>query len=350
MGVSLRREHSLVGPGLVRSTDGEDSRRRSSRSGGWFGIACAVTIAFLLSVVAFNSILPGQSHQTRTLSQTTIPIVLINQHYDTVMFCAMCFLWLLPQGPHAWNDAKGPDGVYGTVDDCPHCSAYCAPGAIAMIATYRGVPAIRTQQDDIYDAGKLVGEAAPLDKLLSTHGVGMFDGTGGRPGEVQVAMSYAVGPINQHNQWDGTALTPAQMQTYIGGMTPILWLDHKGFPVNQSPTNPPGSYRVDEGHAKVIAGYDDSNTPADVTDDLCLIYDPWPEYNDKGILPVNCTTGPGGSWDPYWQPLNDVNLSDISDIYDVDTYPLVPEFTTVLVPVLGMVIVALVALRRRQWA
>lgn len=99
----------------------------------------------------------------------------------------------------------------------------------------------------------------------------------------------------------------------------------------------------------VIAGYSDNDT-ADPADDLCLIFDPWPEYNDKGILPANATKGPGGAFDPYWLPLNDVNLSDPFDQYLVDTWPDIPEFQEVVLPVLGTVLVATVmsaTLRRR---
>ena len=114
-----------------------------------------------------------------------------------------------------------------------------------------------------------------------------------------------------------------------------------------SESYPSSGYRADQGHAKVIAGYDDSDT-ADFKDDLCLIYDPWPEYNDMSILPKNATKGPGGTFDPYWLPLNDVNLSDKDDIHIVDKYPDIPEFGTVLVPVIGSLLVVAALARRRM--
>jgi hypothetical protein len=179
----------------------------------------------------------------------------------------------------------------------------------------------------------------------------MFDGTGAMPFEVQTGMTWALGPITQHDWAPGNPKGPMTYPLLLGYMatgTPILWLDHGGWPVNQSSAYPPLSNRVDQGHAKVIAGHDDNNTLADPTDDLCLIYDPWPEYNDRGILPLNCTQGPGGSWDPYWQPLNDVNFSDPNDIYLVDTFPAIPEFPAVIVPVMGMMLIAAVAFRLRR--
>jgi len=109
---------------------------------------------------------------------------------------------------------------------------------------------------------------------------------------------------------------------------------------------PANEYRSDQGHAKVIGGYDDAGT-ADYADDLCLIYDPWPEYNDNSVLPLNATNGPGGTYDPYWLPLNDVNLSDTSDIHIVDTHPDIPEFGSAVVPVLAtLLFVAVLAWKR----
>jgi hypothetical protein len=130
---------------------------------------------------------------------------------------------------------------------------------------------------------------------------------------------------------------------------PILWLDHGGFPENVSNDAYSSSYRAEQGHAKVITGYDDNDT-ADNADDLCLIYDPWPEYNDKNILPKNAIKGPGGTFDPYWLSLNDVNLSDISDKYLVDTFPDIPEFTVLIVPIIGAMAIAISfsVLRRRK--
>jgi hypothetical protein len=99
------------------------------------------------------------------------------------------------------------------------------------------------------------------------------------------------------------------------------------------------------GHAKVIAGWDDSGTLVDTSDDKCLIFDPWPEYNDTGILPMNATQGPGNTFDPYWLPLDDV-LNDTSDIFLRDTFAPVPEFHGLLLPIVGFVAIALVLIRR----
>lgn len=323
---------------------------RSLRKPLVFVFVCAVTV--MLAIVALTGSVQVADRPAKSLTVSIIlGIPLINQYYDTNMPCAACLIGGLPQGPHVWNDAKGPDLTYGTPDDCPHCSAYCAPASIAMIATYRGMAPPLIFQDNIYDSSKQTNGEVPMSGICESHGFGMFQGTGGWPPEVQLAMIWSVGPIIQHDQNPinpSGPMTAALLQQYIGGWTPVLWLDVGGFPKNQSPTNPPPAYRLaDQGHAKVIVGYDDGGTAADTSDDLCLINDPWPEYNDMGILPVNCTQGPGGSWDPYWQPLNDVNLGDPLDIYLVDSFPAIPEFTLVIVPVLGIMIIAVVALRRR---
>ncbi|UCE91649.1 MAG: hypothetical protein JSV90_00360 [Methanobacteriota archaeon] len=283
---------------------------------------------------------PSTSKEAHTLGVVATPITLVYQHFDTSMWCMPCG----GLGPHLWNDAKGVDGVYGTGDDCPHCSCYCAPASISMIALYRGLTLPITSQDVIYDSAELEAGAGEIvgNLNIERHGVGMCDGTGSTPIEVQTAFQAALaGPFVQHDfsGMQAPPLTPSQLQQYITMQRPVLWLDHAGWPVNMSTMYPSGEYRSDQGHAKVIGGYDDAGT-ADSIDDLCLIYDPWPEYNDIGTLPVNATKGPGGTFDPYWQPLNDVNLSDTSDVYIVDTYPDIPEFGAVLVPVLGLVLIA----------
>jgi len=243
--------------------------------------------------------------------------------------------------------------TYGTGDDCPHCSAYCAPACIAMISTYRGLGAPANLQDVIYDNGKSVPPEITGNGTIETHGVGMFHGAGGWPAEVQTAMTWALGPITQHDWAGGNPKGPMTYPLLLGYMSmgnPILWLDNGGWPVNQSISYPPLSNRVDQGHAKVIGGHDDNGTQADPTDDLLLIFDPWPEYSDIGILPANCSQGPGGTWDPYWQPLNDVNFSDPNDVYLVDMFPAIPEFSTLVLPAVGVmaVVVAVIGLRRSR--
>ena len=340
---------SRYGPGLIDRNYVQRSPRRRGR--GRMGILAAsvsLTIIAIL-VLSFVSSLPAKNHTARNLAVDTLPLAVSYQHRDTVMNCGPCNAALLPAGPHASTDAKGLDGVYGTPDDCPHCSAYCAPASISMIAIYRGIGPPTNQQDNIYDAGKSMNGETTGNLNIETHGVGMFHGVGGAP-EVQLAMTVTLGgPLVQHNQSDATALTAGQMTTYIHNSHPILWLDHGGWPANESSAYPPTSYRLDQGHAKVIGGYDDSGT-VDTKDDLCLIFDPWPEYTDRGILPPNTTQGPGGTFDPYWQPLNDVNLSDPADVYLVDTYAdtIVPEFSSVLLPAFGLAAIAIVAVRTRR--
>ena len=48
--------------------------------------------------------------------------------------------------------------------------------------------------------------------------------------------------------------------------------------------------------------------------DRCLIYDPWPEYNDEKILPTGATKGPDYTFDPYWFPLNSI-VGDSDDVF-----------------------------------
>jgi hypothetical protein len=142
------------------------------------------------------------------------------------------------------------------------------------------------------------------------------------------------------------ALTAAQLKQHIVNGNPVLWLDHGGQPYNMSDWAFEPSLQAMQGHAKVIAGYDDNDTLGTVMDDLCLIYDPWPEYNDMGFLPhANATKGPGNTFDPYWLPLRDVNLTDPADKYLVDT-TVIPEFSTVLIPIVGISTIAIIALRK----
>lgn len=341
---------SYIGPGIQRYSNRRKSRRRAAPSRSTPILATVAITAQLVSMLLLAVSVQESDKATRSLSVTILAIPLAYQHHDSPMPCAgippPC-----PVGPHAWNDAKGPDGIYGNADDCPHCSAYCAPASISMISMYRGLIAPANVQDRIYDNGKSVPPEITGNIFIETHGVGMFHGVGGQPLEVQTAMFWALGPITQHDWAPGNPKGPLTYPLLLGYMamgTPILWLDNGGWPANQSVAYPPLSNRTDQGHAKVIGGHDDNNTPADPTDDLLLIHDPWPEYMDVGTVPFNCTQGPGGTWDPYWQPLNDVNFADVNDVHLVDTFPAIPEFSAVLVPVTGMMLVVAVALILRR--
>jgi len=323
--------------------------------------AIAIVILMGIAGIAGMSIPSNPSGATapaHSEGQTTIAVMLLDQHKDTAMpdNFALCGN-PGPCPPHLPSDVKnrpiaGGDNMYGTLDDCPHCSAYCAPASIAMIATYLGVGAPKNQQDDIYDNGKnpVSGEIRGNGNI-ETHGLGMMDGAGGSAWEVQDAFNYSIGVGNhvQYNQSGGIgfpALTAAQLKQYIATSHPVLWLDHGGQPNNISDWVFDPSLQAMQGHAKVIAGYDDKDTLGTTMDDLCLIYDPWPEYNDKGFLPyANATKGPGNTFDPYWLPLRDVNLTDLTDKYLVDT-TIIPEFSTVLIPIAGISIIAIIALRK----
>ncbi len=303
-----------------------------------------VLMAILLSSILTLAILidaPMKSDRlgggTSVMSIRTLNVPLIYQHKDTNMTCILC----ANSAPHAWNDSSGPDGIYGTADDCPHCSSYCAPASIAMIATYHGFSGNRTKQDYIYDQGKQTDGEIQKDNILESHGVGMYDGTGGRPAEVQASFQWAVGSFTQYGAGT-TALTGNVVINSINNGHPILWLDHYGWPANLS-TSLPGWYNMtyDQGHAKVIIGYDDNNTPENYSDDRYLINDPWPEYNDKGILPQNATPGPGGTYDPYWIPASIVLNDQSNDVELIDNI-VIPELTGfVFIPITAILIVAI---------
>jgi hypothetical protein len=342
---------SYYGPRLIDRDLGSPRRKDlSAWKKGTVTITMALAIFALLSASVYTPI-QRTDHAARTLTKETIPLVLACQHHDSAMPCAPCIIPPpLPVGPHAWNDAKGPNGIYGDGDDCPHCSAYCAPASISMIAVYRGIAAPANIQNNIYDSGKTMNGEIMGNMNIESHGVGMFNGVGGTNPEVQTAMMATLGgPIVQHNQSDASKLTAAQLQSYIHNSRPVLWLDHGGWPTNQSANFPPDAYKPDQGHAKVIGGYDDRDTGV-TSDDKCLIYDPWPEYTDMGFLPKNATKGPADTFDPYWLPLDDVNLSDVADVYLVDTFPdaVIGEFPDVLIPVLGMVVLVIVISWRRR--
>jgi hypothetical protein len=340
----------LVGNGQSRTRphEWEDVRKKRLRP-----FAVAVVILLVSSGIAFALLnyLPGNRRESSPINmETTLtwPLVLNCQHKDSVMQCipdgAFC---IPPNGAHASNDAKGVDGIYGTADDCPHCSCYCVPACISMIAVYRGGAGNFIVQDQIYDNGKSTGGENLGDGLLQTHGIGMFDGTGGWPKEVQTSFQWALGMVGYIEHNSTNHLTVPVLAQYIAFGYPVLWLDRDGWPANQSPFYPSASNRVDMGHAKVIAGWDDNGTLVDTSDDKCLIFDPWPEYNDMGILPMNATNGPGGTFDPYWLPLNDV-LNDTNDIFLRDTYAPIPEFQSVLVPIVGLAMIAVVVIGQKR--
>lgn len=339
----------------------EESGRRKIASGRKVFIpsailAVAIALSVLIAGLSLRDNTSAGSVPAHSEGQTTLAVALLDQHHDTAMSCSAgfppCPAFPAINWPHVPNDVKANpvpgDMTYGTFDDCPHCSAYCAPASIAMIAKYRAIGIPMNQQDDIYDHGKKTQGEIQANGAIETHGVGMTDGSGGSAWEVQDAFNWSIGPnFHQHNQSDGTKLTAAQLQQYIATGHPVLWLDHGGWPKNLSTWAFDSSDRMNQGHAKVIAGYDDNGTAGDAKDDLCLIYDPWPEYNDMHFLPANATKGPGNTFDPYWLPLNDVNLSDPTDKYLVDTFPDIPEFATVLVPIVAAATVVMVAMRVR---
>lgn len=306
-------------------------------------LVIAIVIGLAISLPLVNWGLSTEKESRAEIEvQTVIPtLAVIYQHKDTNMPCVPCPV----NTPHAWNDTAGPDNIYGNLDDCPHCSCYCAPASIAMISTAYGSPVPFTDQDWIYDAGKATPPEVRLDGTIQTHGVGMYHGSSGTQIEVQLGMSWSlmgIGIIQHDFLITMNPLAPWQLQAYISAWQPVLWLDHNGWPANQSAAYPPADNRYDQGHAKVIGGYDDMGT-AQFSDDLCLIFDPWPEYTDKGILPTNAMQYSAGVFDPYWLPLNDVNLTDINDIFLVPMIG-IPEFSEVLPPIVGVIMVTVVSM------
>lgn len=314
-----------------------------------------VTATILLSIVIvltiftdIASIQRKPQEKENLMGVTILNVPLIYQHKDTNMPCIRC--GASNSVPHSWNHSSGLDGVYGTIDDCPHCSSYCAPASIAMIAKYHNFSGNRIQQDDIYDNGKQSDGETKGDGILQSHGVGMYDGTGNRPTEVQSSFQWAIGNFFQYGA--GTIpLTGDVVINSINNGHPILWLDHNGWPGNIS-TYLPGweNMSYDQGHAKVIIGYDDNNTPTNYSDDKYLINDPWPEYNDKGILPINASLGPGGSYDPYWIPASLVLNDQSNDVELIDNI-IIPEFSNSILTfalTIGIFILAIFIKRRRD--
>ncbi len=214
--------------------------------------------------------------------QNTLAITQVWQHKDTNMNC-------VPGGsavPHAWNDA--------TI--CMHCGTYCAPASCAMYAIFTGRIAPFINQDDIYDNAKLMGGEILKNGILETHGLGMYPGLGGKPPEIQTAFTYAVGIAPFQFGPQGTTnplLDCSDVIWCIKTGIPILWIDMCQWPADQ--TTLPDEIIYDSGHCKIIAGYDDKDTP-DCSDDDYLIYDPWPNSGSS-----------------YWLPQNQV--IDVTDVY-----------------------------------
>jgi hypothetical protein len=258
-------------------------------------------------------------------SEILISMDLVYQHKDTsIMACNAGFP---PYDKYLSSYTMPPCNVAGlvhnwncaTANSCVHCLAYCAPASVAMIAEAYGKTGALIQQDSIYDNGKSTPPEISGNGTLETHAVGMFDGSGGYGKEVQAALTYALEGM-AYDQHDSTApLDVTLLNDYIVQGRPVLWLDHNGWPQDQGDEWPPSELQQSMGHAKVIAGFDDMDTP-DPADDLCLIYDPWPSYTQQQTLPPNALKGPGETFDPYWLPQGFV-LGDASDIFLVPTDP-----------------------------
>ncbi len=270
-----------------------------------------VLISICMLIAAFLTLISCPSS-----SPSLIPL-LVYQHKDTSLLCTPCDLDpQLDYNPHAENHAAGKDGAYGTPDDCPHCSSYCAPAGIAMIARAYGRTGAKIEQDVIYDEGKQSDGEIQHSGIIESHGVGMYHGAGATPPEVQDALDFALDPIKHDEYNAGNPMTETILRNCIGNRQPVLWLDHNNFPQHQSDEFPPAAAKLEQGHAKVIADYDDRGT-SNVSDDRCLIYDPWPEYNfekDVLLLPTGATKGPDDTFDPYWFPVSSI-VGDANDVF-----------------------------------
>jgi hypothetical protein len=235
--------------------------------------------------------------------------------------------------PHPSNDA--PNDAY--------CGTYCVPAAIAMIADYIGQTGNFILQDYIYDNGKSTQGDTIGDGIIDTRGRGMFDGSGSSSPtnitEVQAAYSWAVSSsYTEYNS--GSQISPPDIRLFIDNSFPILWLDHNGWPAGmpwsaiddiQSGVNQ-DLITQNQGHAKVIVGYDMNNTPANDFDDTYQILDPWPTAARTGVH------------DTYHS-----NVSDINDIFIVQTAALVefaPNMVIIIIPVIVIAITIIIQRKR----
>ena len=214
------------------------------------------------------------------------------QHKDTKIWCE-------PAGRgkrHPWKHAVR--------DNCVHCAMYSAPASCAMCGMFYMRPAPFVLQDYIYDNSKLSDGEILGNGTLETHGLGLYAGINGKPEEIQRAFTYAVGvPPFQHGpQGSGNPMITCEIISwYIDNNQPILWVDIGNWPADQDTI--PDELSYNSGHCKVIAGYDNMDTPQDCSDDVYLIHDPWP------------TSGA-----PYWMPIDQV--VDSTDIYLTVLQPL----------------------------
>jgi hypothetical protein len=281
-------------------------------------------VVFLLSVlVIFLFYACLHMNPIDSSSAVVLDVELLYQHKDSSIQCSLAPPLTPYPFSHPYNHVAGDNLIYNDTDDCPHCSTYCVPASVAMIAKAYGMTGNNILQDHIYDECKSSGGEIKGNAQIETHGLGMHDGSGGNPAEAQDALTWALGGMT-HEEYDGVNLDWTQLRDIIvQGNRLVLRIDHGGWPSSMSEAFPQGDNRYYQGHATVIAGYDDKNTE-NHADDLCLIYDPWPYYNDKSSLPPNALKGPGDTCDPYWLPLGNVLSDDANDRFLIPLDPL-PE-------------------------
>jgi hypothetical protein len=238
--------------------------------------------------ILFLAAMPNNASGTTS----TLAITQVWQHKDTNMSCTATGG---TSTVHAIDHAVNPPPGDG------HCGYYCAPASIAMYSIFRGNSGANIQQDDIYDAGKFTQGETQADGTIQTHAVGMFSGFTGSVGgaEVQAAFGWSVGTPIEWGSIYGLPMTGPEVIAKITANTPILWIDHGGYPSEVNPPLPE-EWLDYNGHAKVIAGYNDMGTPTTYTDDEYFIYDPWP------------TSG-----SPYWEAYGTVINN--SDLYITDS-------------------------------
>jgi hypothetical protein len=120
-----------------------------------------------------------------------------------------------------------------------------------MIAKAYGETGTRIEQDSIFEYGSVA--EAPRDGISDTPRVGLYDSPSpaAQPfgPEVQEGLKSAL-EVSTLDQYDTSSLLGHTiLRNFIENKRPVLWLDHGGWPANQSGELPPPSARQYMGHA-----------------------------------------------------------------------------------------------------
>jgi hypothetical protein len=223
------------------------------------------------------------------------------QHRDTeYVWCEIC----QNHGPHHQFDAPIPPWGNG----CPHCAAYSVPAAIMMIHDFRQLPGCPCCQECFYNRYKYLDGEIPDDFFFTTHGIGFWEE------EVLAAFRDALGGLYLFREHAADPsvypMTAWRLRQLIAMDTPVLWSDKDGYPVEYMPPEVVQELVArDQGHLKVLAGYDDMDTYCMTDDDLVLVYDPWPS-------PPGCPYPES----PYWVSVNEIVAAETNDYFLVDRF------------------------------